>query len=107
MNKFQDESDTLEGDLQEAFPPIVTKRYHKTSGKPLMDHVLNFNPGSRKQIAERLMEKGWIPKLKTEKGSVAVSDEILDGNVKNGQIPPKWDGKAGKRIAKIIGRFLS
>ncbi|MEE2765264.1 MAG: UDP-N-acetylglucosamine 2-epimerase (non-hydrolyzing) [Candidatus Neomarinimicrobiota bacterium] len=34
-------------------------------------------------------------------------DEILDGNVKNGQIPPKWDGKAGKRIAKIIGRFLS
>ena len=92
MNKFQDESDTLEGDLQEAFPPIVTKRYHKTSGKPLMDHVLNFNPGSRKQIAERLMEKGWIPKLKTEKGSVAVSDEILDGL----DIPE----------AKLIARYL-
>ena len=34
-------------------------------------------------------------------------DEILNGNVKNGQIPPKWDSEAGKRIVKIIGRFLS
>ena len=35
-----------------------------------------------------------------------IFNEILDGKVKNGQIPPKWDGKAGKRVAEFISSFL-
>ena len=31
---------------------------------------------------------------------------ILNGKINKGTIPPKWDGNAGKRIAKIIGDFL-
>ena len=31
-------------------------------------------------------------------------DEILKGTYKKGNIPPKWDGKAAERIAKIIVR---
>ena len=30
------------------------------------------------------------------------SKKILAGKVKQGKIPPLWDGKAGPRIAKII-----
>ena len=32
--------------------------------------------------------------------------EILNGRIKNGVIPPKWDGNAGIRIANIINNFL-
>ena len=32
---------------------------------------------------------------------------ILNGNIKNGNVPPKWDGKSGQRIAKIIKEYLS
>jgi len=35
------------------------------------------------------------------------ADEILCGNFKKGQIPPKWDGKAGKRIVNILAREFS
>ena len=33
-------------------------------------------------------------------------NDIINGGIKNGSIPPKWDGNAGKRIAKIIGEFV-
>ena len=38
----------------------------------------DFNVGSRKQIAERLMERGWEPKKKTDKGSVIVDEAVLN-----------------------------
>ena len=31
---------------------------------------------------------------------------IINGEIKKGIIPPKWDGNSGKRIAKIIGEFV-
>ena len=71
MNRFQDEATQIEHKLQEVFPPTIVQLKTKTKSIP-------FNPASRKQIAERLVEKGWKPKLKTDKGNVAVSDEILD-----------------------------
>ena len=52
----------------------------------------SFNPASRHQIAARLMEKGWKPTQRTEKGNIIVSDETLE----NVDIPE----------AKIIGRYL-
>lgn len=72
--------DTIQTEMQVIFPAKVTSgRVHKTSGKPLRDIVEPFNPGSRKQIAERLIEKGWKPTKHTEKGSVIVDETTLEG----------------------------
>jgi len=32
--------------------------------------------------------------------------EILNGRIKKGRIPTKWDGKSGERIVRIIHKFL-
>ena len=72
--------DSIQVEMEAIFPPIVESgRTHKTSGKPLKDIVTPFNPGSRKQIAERLIAKGWKPKKHTEKGSVIVDETTLEG----------------------------
>jgi len=71
MSRFQDEATHIGGKLQEVFPPTIVELKTKTKSIP-------FNPASRKQIADRLMAKGWKPTLKTDKGNIAVSDEILD-----------------------------
>jgi DNA polymerase I-like protein with 3'-5' exonuclease and polymerase domains len=71
--------DVIQSEMQIIFPPKITSgRVHKTSGKPLRDITEAFNPGSRKQIAERLIEKGWKPKKHTEKGSVIVDEAVLE-----------------------------
>jgi DNA polymerase-1 len=72
--------DTIQVEMQSIFPARVESgRTHKTTGKPLKDIVTPFNPGSRQQIAERLIEKGWKPKKHTEKGSVIVDETTLEG----------------------------
>ena len=77
MNSLHDEASRIEQELQEVFKPIVTKRYHKTTNKPLADHVETFNPASGPQIAKRLTTLGWKPKDYTEKGNIIVGEEIL------------------------------
>ena len=67
----------IEEELQQVFKPIVTERYSEKTGKRLKDKVEHFNPGSRKQIAERLMALGWKPKKRTEKGAVIVDEKVL------------------------------
>jgi DNA polymerase-1 len=72
--------DAIQVEMQIIFPAkVTTGRVHKSSGKPLRDIVEPFNPGSRKQIAERLIEKGWKPTKHTEKGSVIVDETTLEG----------------------------
>ena len=67
-------------EMQRIFPPKVTSgRTHKTTGRPLPDIVEDFNPGSRQQIAERLIEKGWKPKKRTQKGNIIVDETTLEG----------------------------
>ena len=44
---------------------------------PLKDIIEPFNPASRKQIGERLMELGWEPTKKTDKGNVIVDEDVL------------------------------
>jgi len=61
--------DAIQTRMQSLFPPKVESNRISKLGKPLNDIVTPFNPGSRKQIAERLMEKGWKPSKMTEKGS--------------------------------------
>jgi DNA polymerase I-like protein with 3'-5' exonuclease and polymerase domains len=71
--------DAIQVEMATIFPDKVTSgRTHKTSGKPLKDIIEPFNPGSRQQIAERLMEKGWKPTKRTEKGSVIVDEAVLE-----------------------------
>jgi DNA polymerase I-like protein with 3'-5' exonuclease and polymerase domains len=71
--------DAIQVEMATIFPDkVTTGRVHKTSGKPLRDIVEPFNPGSRQQIAERLIEKGWKPKKHTEKGSVIVDEATLE-----------------------------
>ena len=74
--------DAITVEMQGIFPPKVTAgRTHKTSGKALKDIVEPFNPGSRKQIAERLIEKGWKPSKFTEKTNAPIVDETtLEGS---------------------------
>jgi len=72
--------DAITVEMQRIFPPKVTAgRTHKKTGKPLKDIIEPFNPGSRQQIAERLIEKGWKPEKYTEKGSVIVDETTLEG----------------------------
>jgi len=71
--------DTIQVEMATIFPDKITSgRTHKTTGKPLKDIIEPFNPGSRQQIAERLIEKGWKPTKHTEKGSVIVDEAVLE-----------------------------
>ena len=80
LAEFKTRLDAITIEMQSIFPPKVTaNRTHKTTGKPLSDIVEDFNPGSRKQIAERLQEKGWKPSRFTEKGSVIIDETTLEG----------------------------
>jgi DNA polymerase-1 len=65
--------------MRETFEPDVESgRTHKTTGKPLADKVYPFNPGSRKQIADRLRRKyGWKPTQYTDSGQVKIDETIL------------------------------
>lgn len=78
LSELKTKLDVIQVEMEKIFPPLVISgRTHKTSGKPLKDIVTPFNPGSRQQIAERLIAKGWKPKKRTEKGSVIVDEEVL------------------------------
>ena len=69
--KLMDELHSLEEKAHDMFPPTIVELKTKTKEIP-------FNIASRKQIAERLMEKGWKPKKKTDKGNIIVNEAVLD-----------------------------
>jgi DNA polymerase I-like protein with 3'-5' exonuclease and polymerase domains len=70
--------DAIQVEMQLLFPARVEAGRISKLGKPLKDIVTPFNPGSRKQIAERLQEKGWKPDKHTEKGSIIVDETVLE-----------------------------
>jgi DNA polymerase I-like protein with 3'-5' exonuclease and polymerase domains len=77
LSAWQLELSTIEDELQEIFKPIVTERFSEKTGRRLKDKVEVFNPGSRKQIAERLVALGWKPTKFTEKGAIIVDEKVL------------------------------
>jgi DNA polymerase I-like protein with 3'-5' exonuclease and polymerase domains len=77
LAELKSKLDSIQTAMQELFPPKVEANRISKIGKPLNDIITPFNPGSRQQIAERLQEKGWKPKKRTEKGSVIVDEEVL------------------------------
>lgn len=68
----------IELELQEVFPPKTIERWSEKTGKQLKDKIEVFNPGSRKQIAERLHDLyQWKPKIFTPAGSPQIDHKVL------------------------------
>ena len=71
LARLSDEAYNLEQWAKREFSPTVVELKTKTKYIP-------FNIGSRYQIADRLIERGWKPSKFTDKGNVIVSEEILN-----------------------------
>lgn len=69
--------DSLYEEMQLRWPPVVVERISEKTGKRLQDGVAVFNPGSRKQIGEKLIELGWKPEKHTEGGQPMVDEGVL------------------------------
>ena len=69
----------IEVAMQGIFPAKTIERVSEKTGKSLKAKVEVFNPGSRKQIGERLIEKGWKPDRYTETGQPIVDEGTLEG----------------------------
>lgn len=82
----------IESELQAVFPPIVEERVSEKTGKPLKTKVTPFNPGSRQQIASRLLSLGAKLPATTDKGSTIVNEDVLS--------------KIDLPEAKLINRYL-
>jgi DNA polymerase I-like protein with 3'-5' exonuclease and polymerase domains len=65
--------------MQERWPPVTVQRFSEKTGKQLKDSVVTFNPGSRKQVGEKLVELGWKPSKFTETGQPVVDESTLSG----------------------------
>lgn len=66
-------------EMQETFEPIVIDRgFSEKTGKKLKDKVVEFNPGSRQHIAQRLTDKyDWKPSEYTPSGQVKIDEDVL------------------------------
>lgn len=79
LTTLQSKLAILETELQNIFPTKTILRVSEKTGKPLKPIIEPFNPGSRKQIGERLIEKGWKPEKFTENGQAIVDEGTLEG----------------------------
>lgn len=68
---------TILDDMQVRFPPVTEERYSEKTGKRLKDNVIVFNPGSRQQIADKLMGLGWKPEKKQRKVLSLLMNRLL------------------------------
>lgn len=68
--------------MQHRWPPYEVPRVSEKTGKQLKPLLVTFNPGSRKQIGEKLIELGWKPKKFTETGQPMVDEKVLDEIIK-------------------------
>ena len=88
--QLQDELHELERKAEEDFEPNVIELKTKTKYIP-------FNIASRKQIAERLKDKGWKPKQMTDKGNVIINEAVLSKIKKPKEVIP---------LAKMFNRYF-
>jgi DNA polymerase-1 len=70
LAKLEDEQHQLERKSLDIFEPTKIELKTKTKYIP-------FNIASRKQIAERLMKRGWKPKKLTDKGNIIINESVL------------------------------
>ena len=69
--------DRIYEQMQERWPSYEVERISAKTGKQLKPMLVTFNPGSRKQIGEKLQELGWKPKKFTETGQAIVDEGSL------------------------------
>lgn len=71
--------ENIRSQMLSTFEPLVIDRgFSEKTGKKLKDKVVEFNPASRDQIAQRLtMKYGWEPKEFTPAGKPKVDEDIL------------------------------
>jgi DNA polymerase I-like protein with 3'-5' exonuclease and polymerase domains len=81
LSELKTKLDAIEVEMQVIFPARVESNRISKLNKPLKDIVTPFNPGSRKQIGERLIERGWKPSKFTETGQPIVDEVILADSV--------------------------
>lgn len=66
--------------MQAKWPPVTVERWSdKVPGKRLKDGISCFNPASRQQVAEKLIELGWKPTKFTPTGAPQVDEGTLVG----------------------------
>ena len=70
LAQLEDEQHQLEAQANDMFEPTEVQLKTKVKYIP-------FNISSRKQIAERLMERGWKPKKFTDKDNIIINEEVL------------------------------
>lgn len=91
--KLAQERDTIRARMMATFPPLVIERFSEKTGKRLKDKVVEFNPGSRDQISQRLILKyGWEPKEFTDGGKPKIDEDVL--------------GKLPYEEAKILAEYF-
>jgi DNA polymerase I-like protein with 3'-5' exonuclease and polymerase domains len=69
--------DSIYEQMQDRWPPYSVERISEKTGKRLKDSEVVFNPGSRQQIGEKLIELGWKPKTFTPTGQPIVDEGSL------------------------------
>ena len=77
FNDLMREQDRISVECKGLFPDQVVERYSDKTGKRLKDKIIEFNPASRKQIGERLVELGWKPRVFTDTGLPKVDENTL------------------------------
>ena len=70
LAKLKDDIYDLEQWSLEEFEPTIVEMKTKTKEIP-------FNIGSRQQIADRLMKRGWKPKQFTDKENIIINESVL------------------------------
>ena len=70
LAKLKDDIYDLEQWSLEEFEPTIVEMKTKTTEIP-------FNIGSRQQIADRLMKRGWKPKQFTDKKNIIINEAVL------------------------------
>ena len=63
--------------MQDRWPPYEVARVSEKTGKQLKPLLVTFNPGSRQQIGQKLIELGWRPKQFTPTGHPIVDENVL------------------------------
>jgi DNA polymerase I-like protein with 3'-5' exonuclease and polymerase domains len=77
LTDIKTKMDGIYEQMQQRWPPYVVERYSEKTGKRLKDSLVTFNPGSRKQVGEKLIELGWKPEKFTETGQPQVDETTL------------------------------
>ena len=75
LTRIKGKLDSIYESMQDRWPPYIVERTSEKTGKPLKPTTVVFNPGSRVQIGEKLIELGWKPKTFTPTADKPIVDE--------------------------------